>query len=88
MVMNFQFSVRYSVAVSICACVSWTGRVVGALTAAAAAWSTVPAFCIAASRTGSAKPFSQVFWPASEKTYSTQQRAAAGCAASLLIASL
>src|SRR4029079_14147811 len=88
MVMNFQLSVRYFVALSICACVSCTGGVDGALTAAMAAASTVPAVCIAFSRTGRAKPFSHVFAPASEKTYATQQRAAAGWAASLLIASL
>ncbi len=73
---------------SICACVSCTGAVVGAPTAASAAASAVPAVCIAPSRTGRAKPFSQVFCPASEKMYSIQQRAAAGCAASLLIAEL
>ena len=65
-----------------------TGAVVGGLSAANAAWSTVPAVCMAARRTGIAKPFSHVFWPASEKTYSIQQRAAAGCAASLLMALL
>ena len=85
--MNFQLSVRYLVAVSICAWVSRTGGVVGGLIAASAAWSIVlSAICISPRRTGRAKPLSQSFWPASEKTYSFQQRAAAGWAASLLIA--
>ena len=53
---------------------------------AAASWSAVPAAIMASSRTGRAKPCSQMFWPSSEYRNSCHSRAAAGCGASLLIA--
>ena len=84
--MNFQLSVRYLVAASICACVSWTGGVVGALTRGKRRLVDRAGGLHRGEADGQGEALQPGVLTGVGEMYSIQQRAAAGCAASLLIA--